>query len=123
MSTGHKKWIIPGGHIPGQSTGAEPASTSRDVLCLVNTNEQDAQLNIMIYYEDHDPKGPYTLTVKAKRIRHIRFNDLIDPESIPLDTPYAALIKSNIPVVVQFTRVDTSRNGMAVAMMMAYPAS
>lgn len=109
MSIGHKTWVIPAGHIPLVSTGKEPACTSRDEICILNTHQQEADIRIIIYYTDQPPAGPYTITVKGERVRHIRFNDLVDPAPILLDTDYAAVIIANIPVVVQFTRIDTSQ--------------
>jgi hypothetical protein len=109
MSIGHKTWVIPAGHIPLVSTGKEPACTSRDEICILNTHRQDAEIRIIIYYADLPPVGPYSITVKGERLRHIRFNDLVDPAPILLDMDYAAVIIANIPVVVQFTRVDTSQ--------------
>jgi hypothetical protein len=121
MHIGHKTWIVPGGHIPLQSTGSEPAFTSRDEISILNTNEQEATIRITIYYTDQEPTGPYNITVKAQRVRHIRFNDLVDPTPVLLDTDYAAVITSNVPVVVQFTRLDTSQPNLATATTMAFP--
>jgi hypothetical protein len=50
----------------------------------------------------------------------VRFNDLIDPQALPLDTPYACIIRSDEPVVVQFTRRDTGQPANAIATTMAY---
>ena len=58
--------------------------------------------------------------MQAQRMRTIRFNDLIDPETIALDTDFAAIIESNVRIVVQFQRVDTSRNGQAILGTLAY---
>jgi hypothetical protein len=51
----------------------------------------------------------------------IRFNDLVDPAPILLDVHYAAVIESNIPIVVQFTRIDTSSGQLITTTTMAYP--
>lgn len=118
---GRKIWAMPGGHIPLQSTGREPEHTSRDTLCLLNTGNTDAQVTLTIFYADRDPVGPYALDVAARRVRHIRFNDLIDPEALPLDTPYAAVVEANVPIVVQFSRVDTSQPANAILSAMAFP--
>lgn len=115
MSIGHKIWVIPGGHIPPVSTGREPACTSRDEICILNTGNRDATLRIVIYYTDQPPVGPYTITVQAQRVRHVRFNDLVDPAPILLDIDYAALIQSDIPVVIQFIRIDSS-SGQPIAL-------
>ncbi len=113
--------MIPGGYIPEKSTGDEPNNTSRDELCILNAGKSKASLNITLYYDDREPVGPYQLEVEAKRTRHVRVNDLIDPEAAPLATPYAVVIESDEEIVVQLTRVDTSSGTMAFSFMMAYP--
>ena len=118
---GSKVWAIPGGHMPLLSSGAEPRDTSRDELCVLNAGHFDAHLQLTIYYEEQEPVGPYPLKVAAQRVRHVRFNDLIDPQALPLDTPYAALIVADHPVVVQFTRCDTSQVANAIATTLAFP--
>ena len=117
---GSTAWAIPGGCIPLMSTGKEPACTSRDELFVLNATKRDAHVELTIYYCDREPIGPYRLQVNAERMRCVRFNDLIDPQALPLDTPYAALIRSDEPVVVQFTRCDTSQTANAVATTIAF---
>jgi hypothetical protein len=41
--------------------------------------------------------------------------------AMPLDTPYAALLVADHPVVVQFTRHDTSQAANAIATTLAFP--
>jgi hypothetical protein len=118
---GRTSWAIPGGHIPLRSTGHEPEYTSRDTLCILNTAEQEAEIELTIYYSDRDPVGPYPLRVAGRRVRHVRFNDLIDPLAMPLDTDYACVVESNVPVVVQFIRMDTSQAANALASHIAFP--
>jgi hypothetical protein len=118
---GSKVWAIPGGHMPWLSSGEEPRDTSCDVLCVLNAGHLDVHLQMTVYYEDRDPVGPYPLKVAAQRVRHVRFNDLIDPQALPLDTPYAVLIVADHPVVVQFTRRDTSQAANAIATTLAFP--
>ncbi|HEX5540264.1 MAG TPA: sensory rhodopsin transducer, partial [Micromonospora sp.] len=104
---GHRVWVLPGGHIPYPSNGAEPEFTSFDQLCLLNAGNEPADLQLTIYYADEEPLGPYPLTLPARRIRHVRFNDLIEPAAIRLDRPYGAVVRSPVPIVVQFLRQDT----------------
>ncbi len=120
---GQTTWAIPGGHIPLHSTGHEPELTSRDELCLLNTSDQEANIEITIFYADREPVGPYRLKVQARRVRHIRFNDLIDPEAIILDTDYASVIESDVPIVAQFSRLDSSQAENSILSTMAFPAS
>jgi hypothetical protein len=117
---GAKVWAIPGGHMPLRSSGDEPRNTSRDELCVLNAGSFDASVQLTVFYEDREPVGPYPLKVAAHRVRHVRFNDLIDPQALPLDTPYAALLVADHPVVVQFTRHDTSQAAHAIATTLAF---
>lgn len=117
---GAKIWAIPGGHVPLRSSGEEPRCTSRDELCVLNAGHVDATVQLTIYYEDREPVGPYTLKVAAQRVRHVRVNDLIDPQALPLDTPYAVLLIADHAVVVQFTRHDTSQAANAVTTTLAF---
>ncbi len=120
-SIGHKTWAVPGCCIPAESTGEEPASTSRDEICILNTGGSVAGVEITVYYTDRDPVGPYHITVGARRTRHIRFNDLIDPEAILLEKEFAALLQSDKPVVVQFSRLDTTNGARNHSTTMAFP--
>ena len=104
---GCRVWAVPGGCIPSVSHGTEPEFTSFDQLCVLNTSDQSARIELTIYYEDGEPNGPYPLTVDARRVRHVRLNDLIDPEAIYLGRPFGCVVHSSAPVVVQFTRQDT----------------
>ena len=53
-------------------------------------------------------------------MRHVRFSDLIGPEAMPLDTDYGGVIESDVPVVVQFMRQDTSQASNAILSTMAF---
>jgi hypothetical protein len=122
MVIGCKLWAIPGGRIPEGGSGREPEFTSRDELCVLNAGDADAHLEITIYYADREPVGPYPLVVAARRVRQVRFNDLIDPSAMPLGTDYAAVVASDVPVTVQFTRLDTRQEALAIASVMAFPS-
>ena len=117
---GRRIWMIPGGRMPHPSTGPEPIFTSRDQLCLLNAGPDMANAIVEIQFADREPVGPYRLTVAAGRVRHVRVNDLIFPEAIPLEIPYAAVLRSDVPIVVQFSRQDTGRLARAIAGPMAF---
>lgn len=121
---GRKQWAIPEGYIPGKSTKrAEqgPALESHETACLLNTSDQDAHVEITLFFSDREPVGPYRVTVPARRTRHVRFNDLEDPAPVPRDTDYASLIQSDVPIVVQHTRLDSRQAELALISTMAFP--
>jgi hypothetical protein len=110
---GRTIWAIAGGHIPLASTGVEPAFTSRDELVVLNSGDKDAQITLTIYYADREPVPGYHLTVGARRVRRVRMNDLIDPEALPLGQDYGVVLVSEVPVVVEMVRVDTSQAALS----------
>ena len=75
----------------------------------------------MVYFTDREPVGPYRVIVGARRTLHLRFNELDDPAPVPLDTDYASVISSNVPVVVQHTRLDSRRAEVALLSTIAFP--
>jgi hypothetical protein len=117
---GQKYWAIAEGYIPQASHGPEPEMTSHETACLLNAGDQDAHVDIMIYFSDRDPAGPYSVLVPARRTKHLRFNDLNDPEPIPRGTDYASVIESDVPIVVQHTRLDSRQDANALLSTIAY---
>ena len=122
-SVGVKEWVIAEGYIPPESHGPEPEMLSHETVCLLNANDQDANVEITIYYSDREPVGPYRLTVPARRTQHVRFNNLRDPEPIPRDTDFSSVIRSDVPVVAQHTRLDSRQAENALLSTVAYPSA
>jgi hypothetical protein len=118
---GRRRWVIAEGYIPSQSHGPEPQMTSHETVCILNSSDQDATVNLTIFYADREPVGPYVIHVPARRTRHVRFNDLTDPAPIPRDTDYASLIDSNVRIVVQHTRLDSRQAENALFSTIAFP--
>jgi hypothetical protein len=121
MPIGRKIWAIPEGYIPGQSHGPAPAMTSHEACCVLNASEKNAHVEITIFFEDKDPVGPYRFEIPSRRTRHLRFNNFEKPERIPPDTPYSSLIESDVPIVVQHTRLDSRQAENALLTTIAFP--
>lgn len=120
---GECRWAIAEGYIPPGGTHADdPRFESHETACLLNTNPQDAHVTLTIYFKDREPAGPYRITVPARRTLHLRFNDLQDPESIPRDTDYSSVFESDLPIVVQHTRLDSRQAALALLSTIAYSA-
>jgi hypothetical protein len=111
---GKKIWAIAEGYIPGWSHGPTPEFTSHDTICLLNTSDDEATVRITIYFSDREPVGPYLVTVPARRTRHQRLNDLKTPQALPVATDYASVIESDVPIVVQYTRLDSRQSDNAL---------
>lgn len=117
---GKRIWAIAEGYIPGWSNGPEPQMTSHETACILNVSDAEARIEITVFFSDREPAGPYHVTVPPRRTRHVRFNQLEEPEPIPTDTDYASIIESNIPVVVQHTRLDSRQAENAIISTIAY---
>lgn len=94
--------------------------TSHETVCILNASERDAHVAITVFFADREPAGPYRVVVPARRTRHLRFNDLDDPEPIPRDTDYSTVIESDVPIVVQHTRLDSRQDANALLTTIAY---
>jgi hypothetical protein len=118
---GRTTWAIAEGFIPGKGHGPAPEMTSHEACCILNASDRDAQVTITIFFEDRDPVGPYRFTILSRRTRHLRFNNFEDPEKIPRDTPYSSLFESDVPIVVQHTRLDSRQSENALLTTIAFP--
>lgn len=102
---GHRIWAIPEGYIPSRSFSQARDLISHEAACILNATDATASIEITLYFENREPAGPYRLTLEPRRTRHLRFNDLSDPEPVPRDTPYSSVIRSDVEIVVQHTRL------------------
>lgn len=117
---GKRRWASAEGYIPTWSNGPEPELLSHETACLLNTGDEDAHVQITVYFSDREPAGPYEMTVPSQRTSHVRFNQLDDPEPVPAGTDYAWTVESDVPIVVQHTRLDSRQAENAVMTTVAY---
>lgn len=119
--TGQRRWAIAEGYLPPDSTdGDDPRLVSHETACLLNTNARPAHVALTLCLKDRDPVGPYRVTVPALRTLHPRFNDLTDPAPVPRDTPYASVIESDAPIVLQHMRLDSRQPALALLSTIAH---
>jgi len=122
VGIGRRRWAVAEGYIPQWSHGPEPAMASHESVSLLNAGSADAHVAITLYFSDREPVGPYRVTVPARRTRHVRFNELRDPEPVPQGTEYSSVIESDVPIVVQHTRLDSRQAENALMTTVAFPA-
>ena len=121
MTIGRTRWVIAEGWIPSGGTGNSRALESHETACILNAGERDANVRITVFFADRDPVGPYQVKVGAKRTKHVRFNDLKEPAPVPRDTDYSSLIESDVPIVVQHTRLDSRQAELGLLSTIAFP--
>jgi hypothetical protein len=117
---GYRRWAIAEGFIPSSSASDAPELISHESACILNATTDDAHVALTVFFTDREPAGPYEMTVPARRTVHLRFNDLAEPEPIPRDTEYATVLESDVPIVVQHTRLDTREVEKGLLSTIAY---
>jgi hypothetical protein len=116
---GRKRWAIAEGYIPSQSSFADRALTSHETACILNAGDKEAHVSITIFFADREPIA-YRVRVAARRTLHLRFDDLEDPEPVPRDTDYSSVFESDVPIIVQHTRLDSRHAEVSLLSTTAY---
>lgn len=117
---GRTRWAIAEGYIPDRSNGPQPELESHETACMLNAGDRPAEVTIMVYFADREPAGPYHVTVPPRRTLHLRLGELRDPEQVPPATDYASVYESNVPIVIQHTRLDSRQAENALLSTIAY---
>jgi hypothetical protein len=119
---GARVWLIPDGYMPTPPADGKPYQ-SHEAVCILNTGQTPAAVRLDIYFEDRPPLKDIAVTVAAERTFHVRLDkpEQLGGTRIPLDTPYAIRVRSDVPVVVQHSRLDTTQVNMTLMTTIAYP--
>jgi hypothetical protein len=117
---GRMLWAIPEGYLPSSSTSSDRTLVSHEVACILNASDRPANVAITLFFADREPVGPYLIGVPARRTLHLRFNDLTDPAPVPRDTDYSSVFRSDVPIVVQHTRLDSRKAELALLSTLAF---
>ena len=118
---GKKTWLIPDCFLNSVSKNE---SISHEAICVLNTGDKDATINLTLFYEDREKiEGDFVSFCKAGRTHHIRLDKIVGKSGnkIVRDVPYAILVESDVEVVCQYSRLDTSEVEMALMTTVAYP--
>jgi hypothetical protein len=116
---GERHWIIPDAYIPPTSAGM---LESHESICVLNCSSEEALLKITIFFEDREPLEDILCVVPGRRTKHIRTSSLAkNGMSIPLGIPYAIEVISDLPIIVQYSRLDATQAENALMSVIAYP--
>ncbi|HOJ12439.1 MAG TPA: sensory rhodopsin transducer [Clostridiales bacterium] len=121
MVVGSKVWFIPDGYYSSISNGK--LFKSHEAICVLNPGKSDAHISITLYFEDRDCMSGFKALCKAERTNHIRMDNLKSERGycVPMDVPYAMMVESDVEIIVQYSRMDTSQAEMALMTTIAYP--
>jgi len=117
---GAKVWYIPDCFYPENSSGLFP---SHEAICVLNPGNTDANIEITLYFEDREKVGGFKIVCEAERTKHVRMDKLVNDkgQSVPKGVSYAAMVRSDVDIIVQYSRMDTTQAEMALMTTMAYP--
>jgi len=119
---GARVWLIPDGYLASPIGDGKPYQ-SHEAICVLNTGRRAAHIRLDLYFEDREPVRDIVVTVGAERTFHIRLDkaEHLGGVQLPRNTPYAIRVRSDVPVVVQHTRLDTTQPNLALMTTLAYP--
>jgi len=119
-TTGKCEWLFPDGYYPTVTKG--DVYVSHEAICILNTGDEVAQIEITLFFEDRGKMSGFKATCGAERTNHIRLDKLlsIDNQPVPRGVPYALLVTSTVPVIAQYSRMDTSQSEMALMTLLGY---
>jgi len=117
---GRRRWAIAEGYIPSQSSFSDKALISHETACILNAGDQQAHVNITLFFAGREPVGPYRVIIAPRRTLHLRFNDLKEPAPVPRDTDFSSVFEADVPIVVQHTRLDSRHAEISLLSTTAY---
>ncbi|MCA1024297.1 sensory rhodopsin transducer [Halobacillus litoralis] len=118
MEIGKKSWVIPDAYIPKESSGD---LESHEAICILNRNKQAAHLSIWLFFENREPIENIQCVVQGKRTKHLKTDSLHkEGESVPKGVPYAIEVNSDLPIVIQYSRLDATQSENALMTTIAY---
>jgi len=122
-TNGALTWLIPDAYL-AEPADDDPVMKNHEAICILNVTPDDAHLKLDFYFEDRDPVENVEITVPAKRCPHLRLDkpEQIGGYEIPFDVPYGVRVRSDVPIVVQYSRMYASGGNIdSVITTIAYP--
>ena len=110
---GKKIWVFPDAYLPAKGNAYKTSSSgnqySHESLCIVNYSIIDANLNIDFLFEDKKPIENFKTIIGAKKSLHLRLDNIkVHGMNLPREKPYSIILKSDIKIVAQLSRLDTT---------------
>ena len=110
---GKKVWAFPDAFLPAKGhpykTSSYGDQFGHESLCIINYDQNTANIVLDFLYEDQDPIENYTFNMQGKRSIHLRIDDIeVNGQKLPREKPYSIILKSDINIVAQLSRLDTT---------------
>lgn len=118
---GAKLWFIPDAYL-AKPADDDPIYKNHEAICVMNTTSDDATLQLDFYFADREPIENIMIAMPAKRCHHIRMDipEQVGGYEIPFDVPYGVRVRSDVPVVVQYSRMYATTHNISLMTTMAH---
>ena len=113
-SDGARTWVFADGYLPPRS---QPGGNleAHEALMILNTGEAPANVKLDFYFDNKAPIKDVPVTVEPERVVCLRLDHPQDIGGVQLPalTQYALRVRSDVKIVVQFGRLDTTQPNLA----------
>jgi len=115
---GKKNWIFADGDLPPAGDGPP---YGHEALMIVNTNDDSVQCELIIYFENAEPKRGLFIEVHGQRVCCLRMDGPLGKEGykVPFGQ-YALEVSANKPIVAVFGRLDVRQSNLAYYPVQGY---
>jgi len=113
-SDGARTWVFADGYLPAK-TGQGEKLESHEALMILNTGETRANVRLDFYFDNKEPVKDIPVRVEPERVICLRLDhpEEIGGVQLPPLIQYALRVRSDINIVVQFGRLDTTQTNLA----------
>ncbi|MDR7574219.1 MAG: sensory rhodopsin transducer [Armatimonadota bacterium] len=120
MEEGATTWLIPDAYLPAAGQGE---LQGHEAICILNTGDQPAAVALDFFFEDREPRLGVPVTIGPRRTLHVRTDrpEMLGGFVVPRQVPYALRVRSSVPVVVQYSRLDVTQPNLALMTCVGYP--
>ena len=117
---GARTWLIADAYLPAAGSGRP---VGHEAICILNTGDQPARVEVDFYFEEREARLGVPVTVGPRRTLHVRTDrpEMLGGFAVPREVPYAIRLRSNMPVVVQYSRLDVSQPNLALMTTLGFP--
>jgi hypothetical protein len=114
---GRRRWYVPDAFLPDASSHEVE---SHECACILNPGGEDARVTLCFFFESDEPVGPHAFVVRARRSLHLRLTGELSGFILPRGVPFGYVVESDLPIIVQHSRLDTSLGAYTFGTTMAY---
>ena len=117
-AVGKKNWIFADGDLP---PAGDKEPFGHESIMVLNLNEEKADLEIDLYFDNKEPVLGLKESLDAQRVKSIYMHKAVGEQQykVPFGQ-YAIVLRSNIPVVAVFGRLDVRQPNMAFYSVQGY---